>query len=523
MPAKKRCASTTASASSSASVLVSASATVGAPAPEEILVAKLSRETLERLILASVRGRQPVMIAQLEEAQRAAAASPPPAPVAEDISMEGAGPFSLLSPDLIGHILQHNKLAEKLSFSICVCKGLRPLRSVEALWSRLETAGWDASPYEDVRWINAKGFVRLAQWLPDRNVVRDLHMHATKGTQAFAPDDVSAAVSLFPDVERLTIIGQAVVKKVWTDLGKTSRPHLRHLTVDVGTVGAPTILSVFKACPALLSFSCTQLSRAMLDGLASTQRAHRHGGTPLLTSLRQTSRYSNKLSVFDAMDVGRLFPELNELVIGTEMYGPSPALPAQPLAGRNLRRLHVHNLVCPFGDGPSHLDSSALHAVVALLLKDCPRLEALSLAHGRKYVSRNELLPPLPRLYGAFDVVRPPASLVLLHLQDMLVSPEDFGNCELPNLCFLRLVGCGARAAVAGASLVGSAIAPRLRTDGVVTRGLADDYLRKLPDETPNKARVWAGLYRYPQEDLGGLGLSGVLDALERGYRRWGD
>jgi hypothetical protein len=88
------------------------------------------------------------------------------------------------------------------------------------------------------------------------------------------------------------------------------------------------------------------------------------------------------------------------------------------LSGANLRSLHVHKMCCSFvrDDYPSpHLSSGCLSSLIRLLVKGCPRLESLCLAHGSKYISRGEALPPLPRLGAAFADGILPTTLVMLH------------------------------------------------------------------------------------------------------------
>ena len=102
---------------------------------------------------------------------------------------------------------------------------------------------------------------------------------------------------------------------------------------------------------------------------------------------------------------------------------------------------------------------------------------------------------------------------VMLHLQDMVVAPEDFAACELPNLVFLRLICCGDRSPEAVEALLASC--PKLTREGCICfRGPGDP----VGDDGPNKSRAIARRFRFPEEDLAGCSLAGVIDALERGY-----
>ena len=199
------------------------------------------------------------------------------------------------------------------------------------------------------------------------------------------------------------------------------------------------------------------------------------------------------------------------------MVGPSPFLPSTPLVGTNLRRLHLYQLTSMFArsdDGNPHLSDGALSSVLHLFVSGCPRLEALSVSHGHKYLSRGEIMPPLPRLGDAFVNAAPPRSLVMLHLQDIVVTPEDFSSCELPELRFCRLINAGEDAKIAKDALV--AACPKLTGEACVVRDepLDDATIKEAVDG----ARLRAKHHYFPTRDLSGLSLDGVLDVLQLGY-----
>ena len=439
--------------------------------------------------------------------------------------MEGSGPFSSLPIDLLVSILDRVPLVSKLSFSIATCKGLRPLKHVPCLWSKLATSTKDAayeSSYETVFWINGKGLLRLARWLPDVAWVSELYLHVSKGHSVFAPDDVAAVLDAFPHVTKLSLTGQAVVKRIITALTKTDRPQLKHLLLDWGTVGVPTVLSVLRRAPHLEAFTGAQLSSEVLSGLHRVLSEARGGGTPLLTSLHQTYSYADRLTLFDCCHAGDSFPELTELVACFQLVGPAPALPSTPLRAANLRRLHIYKMSRAFvaDHHDPHLSDGCLAEVVRLLVSGCPRLESLALAHGRKYVSRNDvrLMPPLPSISHVFTHTPLPPTLVMLHLQDVNVTPEDLAPCQLPNLVFLRLVSCGPYSYAAARTLCSNC--PQLSLEGCVVKRTTDDRDADVIGRERNRElRHVARLYHFPKAGIQGLSLDGVLDVLERGYK----
>ena len=181
----------------------------------------------------------------------AAAPSQPKPPVSADITMEGAGPFSLLPMDVIADLLQDLPLEVKLKFAIEVCKGLRPLCSLEPLWTRLAIVEPNHNHYQDVHWINGRGVRRLVDWLPNGgNAVTELALHVSK-SGSWPTDDVCAVLKQFGHVRSLRLTGQGVIKKMLTDLQATPRPALKTLMLDTHQIGVPTVLGVLQQCPSL--------------------------------------------------------------------------------------------------------------------------------------------------------------------------------------------------------------------------------------------------------------------------------
>lgn len=504
-----------------------------APSPAASLVARCSRADLEALVIASLDSGQPVPLDGVQAAVDRETAPKLAAPVTSTESMEGAGLFSILPTDLLVQVLEGLSLQTRLTFAIEVCTGLRPLRNVSALWSRIATSTRPNhySHYESIYWINGRGLKRLAEWVPDPSQVTDLELHVSKGANVFAPEDTAAVIAMFPKVRRLRVTGAAVVKKILVDMARIERPALRELTLEFGQTAPATVLALLAKCPNLDRFCATQLNTTVAEGYARLQREARQGGTPLLTRLHHMQQYSDKLSVFDGCMLGTRFPELKEVGLSFELMGPSPSLPSTPLHGPNLRRLHLHKMCRSFGPDHNsycHLSSGCLAAVIRLLVSRCPRLEALCLCHGRKYLSRGETLPPLPRLGTTFTdgSVELPRSLVMLHLQDIHVAPADLETCALPELVLLRLIGCGPEAQATAdamrASVAKVCTCPKLTGEGVVvveseTSFNCYSYPKfEGPDATVNAARNFAKYTKFPLEDLSGLRLAGVVDVLDR-------
>jgi len=506
------------------------------PPPEAALVARCSRLDLEALVLASLQKGQPVRMDDVQAAVDRETAPKRAAPVTSTESMEGAGLFSTLPTDLLVQILEGVTLQTRLTFAIEICTGLRPLRGVPALWTRIMTSTRPTqySHYESIYWINGRGLRRLAEWVPDRSQVTDLELHVSKGANVFAPEDTAAVIAMFPQVRRLRVTGAAVVKAVLVSMAKVERPALRELTLEFGQTAPATVLALLAKCPNLDRLCATQLNTTVAEGYAALQRTARHGGTPVLTRLHHMQQYSDKLSVFDGCLLGARYPELKELGISFELMGPSPHLPSTPLHGPNLRRLHLHKMCRSFGPAEGaycHLSSGCLGAVLRLLVSKCPRLEALCLCHGRKYLSRGEALPPLPHLGATFTdgSVELPRTLVMLHLQDIHVSPPALETCALPELVLLRLIGCGPDAQATADAMRASAAAdgcacPRLTEEGVVLVESENSSYNSYaypkfegPDAAANAARNLSKYTKFPLGDFeAGMSLSGVVDVLDR-------
>jgi hypothetical protein len=461
-----------------------------------------------------------VTLTDIEAAIEAAAApTKPKPPVSSDASMQDAGLFSLLSLDTIACIMQDLTLYNKLLFAIEVCKGLRPLRQVEALWTRFAIVEPDHSHYHEVTWINGKGLLRLADWLPNRGAVTELALHVSK---SISVSDVSAVLQQFGHVEHLRLTGQGVLKKLLIEAHSTPRPLLRELVLDYNQVGTLTVLNMLKQCPGLDLLASQKLDLKLLEGLASQLRDARGGGVPLLSRLRETSGFSSgELGLYGCCALGGIFPELRELSVGGfGLRGPSPQIPSSPLCLPNLRILRVQRMCTSFVSANSespHLSSGCLGSILRLLIRQCPRLEALSLGHGRKYASRNEVMPPFPRLGTALadPSVGLPEGLVMLHLSDMLIDPSEVLGIALAHLTFVRFVACGPDAQAAADTLATQC--PALTSQGCCVREWTGPNATPVPRDAPNAARLRARLYRHPQEPLAGLSLEGVLDVLERG------
>jgi hypothetical protein len=127
-------------------------------------------------------------------------------------------------------------------------------------------------------------------------------------------------------------------------------------------------------------------------------------------------------------------------------------------------------------------------------------------------------MPPLPKLGGAFINVPLPRTLVLLHLQDILISPEDFATVSLPLLAFARFVNCGPETAEAIETLV--ATCPKLERNGCVwSSGKMEPPVSAQGHKLAHaEVRQLARLIKFPCDDLAGLSLEGIMDVLERGY-----
>jgi len=490
----------------------------GAALPPEMLVARCARLDLERLIVESIKSGTPVNF-QVVEKMSAPADPAPIIHVGALQSIEGAGLFSILPLDAIAQIFNLLPLPHRLTCTIEVCKGLRALKSVPSMWSCINTSTieYGYQLFESILWINGRGLLKLADWLADVSYVTDLSLHCSKGMGSyFAPDDLIAMLARFPHVERLTLTGQAIVKKILNHAAKTLRPNLRYLNIDLGMCGTDVLTSLIKQMPNLEAISCAQLSDAHIDGLESVMRATRGGGAPLLKSIRQTQLYGDRLSLSCSLASGHKFPELETLVLALNLQGPIPKLTHGPLLCANLRRLHIYRMVSPFGAETQHLSPSSLADLIRLLIVECPRLEALCLAHGRKNVGRGEVELPLPLLQDACHITPLPSTLVMLHLEEMEVQPEAFVGVALPQLTLLRLVECGSGAEAAADVLQMSC--PKLYRDGIIVepRGF------RLEEGHPDRARLTAKVRHYPTTSLaGGLNVSQVVDVLESNGYYW--
>jgi hypothetical protein len=103
-------------------------------------------------------------------------------------------------------------------------------------------------------------------------------------------------------------------------------------------------------------------------------------------------------------------------------------------------------------------------------------------------------------------------------VSDVVVESDDVAGSGLPHLAFLRLLRCGPSADALAEQLV--ITCPELTSEGCVV--CADGVLKHVSNDLPCASRTRAKHSRFPQEELAGCSLGGVLDALERGYTRAG-
>lgn len=481
-----------------------------------LTVTSLGRLDLEALVQRSLEEKRPI----LESDVRALVVKPPVNVRIglEHVAVHGAGLISLLPLELLVDVCMLVPLEQRLSLAIAVCKGLRLLREeAPSLWARFDICklngprAWPRPSYHQGPWINKDGLLRLLAWVPDRSAVHSLRLHCDKGGPF---SDVADVLKSFPDVTELQLTGSAINKQCLAALASVARPGLRRLMLDAGgNIGDKTWLATLAAAPGLESLSTLKaLGKDVLSMYAAKCREAR-SGQPLLTRL-ETRETLDGLGLGAFCQLGKRFPELTDLctrlTLGGAEHGAdglSYRPPFAPMA--NLRRLTLNHLIYFAGD---HLSSGSLGDLLGLILPACPRLECLAIDHGIKYTSSVELKrdgqQQLPALAGALTRTPLPSSLVLLQLQNILVTPSDFDECHLPELTLVRLLGCGPAALEVARQLAESERCPKLRgteqVEVVDLEGLG--YLGQVVTPDRNEQRADERMHLIvPRVTLAGL------------------
>ena len=242
---------------------------ISSPSPSELLIAKCSRAVLERLVLKSLQSGAAIELADLKAANQPA--TPAAQPVVSTTShLHGAGLFSLLPLHLLVQLLNHIGLEKKLMLAITVCKPLRGLRAVDALWTTIKV-----SP--QVEWIGSNGLLRLLKWLPDPPSLKALDLNCSRRSHTCRPDEISQALALLPGLESIRVVGDLINKQVLP----VSHVHERRL------------------CPQNVRSNASPNVPQVLVGLAKTERPKLKNIT--LGELHVRGRISTRLHVAPAM------------------------------------------------------------------------------------------------------------------------------------------------------------------------------------------------------------------------------
>ena len=316
----------------------------------------------------------------------------------------------------------------------------------------------------------------------------------------------------------LRIDGNGVGKGLVDGVARSARPNLKDITLETSTsLGVASIIKGLSTAPNLERITLGYLSEELLASLAAQLSSARGGGTPLLRSLGETSTYPDKLSLLAFARIGEWLPELTDLRVGLNLkkrdYNYCPEFRVQevrwPLSighFASLRRLNLYRMIA-FSGG--HLTSVELKRLLQLLLAQCPRLEALALTHGLKYIERGEDPAELPELGDSLHGAACLSSLVMLHLQDIATCTLDLPRLE--SLRLLRLVNCGDLSRTEPNMLLASLSdrCPKLDAQGCI-------LLHAVPRETPESVTMRPYKLRtaFPASDISGLSLAQIFDAL---------
>jgi hypothetical protein len=478
-----------------------------APEPEASsakLVARLSRENLERLVVQSLDSVTPV--------SRSAVLSCLPEPlqsatvrvtiVSGGTSRAGTGLFDEIDDDiLVPMIFMRLPSSDRFKCVISVCKAWHQLRERTELWRELDIHH-AFKPKDFWPGMTGDNLLRLVSWLrnPWCKMLRDgpnmlpavttlaLDSGGRKSdTNSIPPDAIEKALSEMSSITSLSLSGAKISAALLTHLATKKIPiaaNLTSLNVTAPSAARSGLLSLLKRTGRLKHLTLAHdlaCGGSAFAVLSDTLRAERGGGVPLLTKLITTgySCGSERLGWSTVVHLGEIFPELEECrlqqVCDNSYRGQGRT--AQTItnclrSGRTfqlspLPRLKSLSIGQLAGFTSGHMDTSELEAMFVAISKACPALQLLYIRHEKIWKRSNNNpveMEPLPTATArCFN--QPPPTITSLTLFDMILTSDAFSTAALPELKELKLVRCGPDAAAAASLLVDSC--PRLSKNGV--------------------------------------------------------
>jgi len=433
--------------------------------PIATLVARLAREDVERLLVEAVEAGAVGLdrvLACLPEAQHSNVV-PKQAPVTGGSSRTGTGVFDDVDDDLLSAILARLPARDRFTCAISVCKAWRGLCNATGLWRDIDIP-YGFTP-KGAPQFDGPGLLRLVSWLPNPAGVTRLALDSgdkpgSYHSSSIAPDAIKKALKQLPSLTSLSLSGKNVSAAVVASVTKLPfAANLTELTLDAQAVKQPAVvIDLFKKTDKLksLTLSTHLATEQILAALAASLRAARGGGVPLLRDLHISRLTCSGCTWNTVAQLGAKFPELETLKVDelrdngglrvnhscahliSTYIARGEEFKLAPLA--RLKRLEIGRLSSMMSD---HMNSAQLDAGLRALFLACPRLEVVSISHG--HMSRGSKKHPIPQqplpVATSSCLQGLPATVTDITLQEMVLAPDAFALCELPELKKLKLYG----------------------------------------------------------------------------------
>jgi len=436
--------------------------------PVSTLVARLSREDLESLVVCNVQHQgapldRKDILALLPESARGTTIAKPK-PVTASQARSGTGYFDEIDDEiLIPLVLARLSTKQRLECAMVVCKAWRSLREAPELWQDIKVVSVNMIP-RGLGTMDGARLQRLIAWLPNPSGVTTLDVSAG---DTITPDAIKKVLSWLPSLTALALSGKKITNAVLTHMAK--QPACKNLTSlslsTSGSVHAAEASKLLGMTPRLkeLSVSSHLGDENVLSTLARTLRHARNGGCPLLSALSMTTSFGGSVTWSSMSKFGQWFPELESLSVSSlndHHYGDDPAIMVSGFISRGvafavhrlprLRKLDIHELA----GFTANMSSATLEVTFKALLAACPVLEHLSVKHGMMWTGGSQPKPaqPLPTASSCFNEL--PQSLHLLSLTQITLTSSAFETCTLPELRSLRFESCGSAAQAIVSSLL---------------------------------------------------------------------
>ena len=166
------------------------------------LLQRCSRSSLEALLLAQFRDGDLTIgkVAAMLEPTEVVAVG------ASHAERVGTGAFDELDFELFAMIVSELPLPTRLTLATEVCKGWRPLRQMDHLWTRLRVHNTGRYGQTESIEVSRSGLVRLLEWVKPERV---LELRFNTG-EAIPVEAVKAALAQTPALRALSLTGKRV-------------------------------------------------------------------------------------------------------------------------------------------------------------------------------------------------------------------------------------------------------------------------------------------------------------------------